>query len=246
MKLIVLFFILPFYLLAQQLEQVEINGIIIEAEKGNVEGVTIYNKTTQKGTVSNQVGQFKIKVSLNDSLQVSAVQFATVLLKVNEEIINSVNIVINLNSKVNELGEVIVQKNRMGQGLDLSYETLEFKYEFTQDAQTSISGNKSAEALNDRSLKNGLNFVELVKLLIPEKKETLRETNIKKENLFYAFKQKHTNTYISDTFIIPLELVDDFIYFMVDNGMNQEFLKKGNEILLLDFINQQSTLYKAK
>ncbi len=86
----------------------------------------------------------------------------------------------------------------------------------------------------------------MVKLLIPEKKETLREANFKKENLFYAFKQKHTNTYVSETFIIPLEKVDDFIYFMVDNGLNKELLKKGNDMLLLDFINLQSRQYKAK
>ncbi len=241
-----LFFILPIYLIAQQNDQVEINGIIKDTEKENVEGVTIYNLTTEKGTVSNSVGQFIITASLNDSLQISSVQFTPVLLKVNDDIINSVNITINLNSKLNELDEVIVQKNKIGQGLDLSYETLEFEYEFSADSQTSIEGNKSAEALNDRSLKNGLNFVELFKLLLPQKKESIRKINNEKENLFYAFKQKVTNSYISETFIIPLEKVDDFIYFMVDNGINEELLKKGNKFRLLDFINQQSTLYKVK
>ncbi len=244
MRLGLLFCILPIYLFAQQNDQVEISGIIREVEIGNIEGVTIYNLTTQKGTVSNSVGQFLINVSLNDSLQISAVQFDPKLLIVNEDVINSINITINLNSKLNELGEVIVQKNKMGQGLDLSYETLEFEYEFSADSQTSIKGNKAAEALNDRTLKNGLNFIELFKLLLPQKKEPIREINNEKENLFYAFKQTITNSYISETFIIPLEKVDDFIYFMVDNGLNKELLKKGNDILLLDFINKQSLLYK--
>ena len=245
-QLILLIFLLPFCLIAQQKDKIEINGLIIEATSENIEGVNIYNKTTHEGAISNSEGQFTINVSLNDSLHITAIQYKPVFVIVNEAIIESKEMIVNLNSKINELGEVLVQNNNTTQGWDLSYKTLEFGYEFSPDAQTSIPGNKAAEALNDRTLKNGLNFVELFKLLLPKKKESIRKINNEKENLFYAFKQQITITYISENFKIPLEKVDDFIYFMVDNGLKKDLLKKGNEIRLLDFINQQSSSYKER
>jgi hypothetical protein len=51
---------------------------------------------------------------------------------------------------------------------------------------------------------------------------------------------------MTETFGIPDEQVNDFIYFTEENGIDKNLLISENEIQLLEFLHRQSELYKAR
>ena len=58
--------------------------------------------------------------------------------------------------------------------------------------------------------------------------------------------QRFSAQYYAHTFGIPIEKVDDFIYFAQENAVTPEMLKEENEIELLATLFQQSEVYKER
>lgn len=86
----------------------QIKGIIT-SDSVSVENIHIINKTSKKGTVSNQFGEFKILAKVNDTLVFSGVQFYTKELKITKKQIESKLISIDLFQKINTLDEVEIK-----------------------------------------------------------------------------------------------------------------------------------------
>ena len=82
-------FLLFFSLLvtAQDVNRVEVNGKIIA--KNDVEGVTVFNTSSNKGTVADENGDFKLDVALNDIIEVSSLQYVSVEVSVTQDVIDS-------------------------------------------------------------------------------------------------------------------------------------------------------------
>ena len=71
---------------AQEIERVEVNGRII-VDRNDVEGVTVYNHSSQTGTVTDKEGNFVINVAINDRVEFGALQFQnfTIITFINAE-----------------------------------------------------------------------------------------------------------------------------------------------------------------
>ncbi len=89
-------------------DRYQIKGIIT-SDSVSVENIHIINKTSKKGTVSNQFGEFKIPVKANDTLVFSGIQFYTKELKITKKQIESKLISIDLFQKINTLDEVEIK-----------------------------------------------------------------------------------------------------------------------------------------
>ena len=63
-----------FTVYAQDFKRIEVHGKII-VESNDVYGITIFNTSSNKGTITNDKGEFKLAVRLNDVIEVSALQF---------------------------------------------------------------------------------------------------------------------------------------------------------------------------
>jgi hypothetical protein len=226
-----------------------------------IEGISIYNISSQQGTITSPTGTFELSVAENDRIAISALQFSAFKVIVDKGVIESRKMEIYLNPVVNQLEEVIVRPyDLLGNvtadvgrietvnvvpAWDLSYESLEFGYEFSEDQYSSIEGNKAEEAYFNGQQQAQLNFAGLAGLLFPKKKRsTFREINDERDLVAKGLRQRFSNGYILDVFNIPLENTNDFIYFVEENGLKLELLKAKNEILLLDFMNQISKDYK--
>ena len=59
---------------AQNVKRVLVEGQII-VDYPDLEGVTVYNLSSNKGTITNEEGKFAISVTLNDKIEISALQF---------------------------------------------------------------------------------------------------------------------------------------------------------------------------
>ncbi|MBZ0328096.1 MAG: carboxypeptidase-like regulatory domain-containing protein [Altibacter sp.] len=256
-----LLLLLPVIALSQEIERNKIQGIITAPVGEDVENVSVYNISSQKGTITNIAGAFELEVVENDRIQVTALQFQSFTIIVDSGVIETGRMAIYLNPSVNQLDEVIVRPYDLSGNIiadvgriktanmnpqwDLSYETLEFGYEFSDDQYTSIVGNKAEEAFYNGQKQASLNFIGLAGLFFPKKPKKEVEKITDRAALIRAMRQRFSNAYITETFAIPEERVNDFIYFLEENGVDAHLLKLENELLLLDFLTAQSIIYKA-
>lgn len=255
-------FILPFFCMAQQIERVNISGTITAPPGEDVEGINVYNTSSQKGTITTEDGSFSIAVAENDRVQVTALQFQSFTVIIDKGVVDSRTMGIYLNPAVNQLEEVIVRPYDLSGNIiadvrriktsvisapwDLSYETLEFDYEFDPDALSQVSGNAAEEALGYSDVRAGANVLGLVGLLFPKKKKSQQEVVEDKEVMTNAIRRRFSNNYINETFGIPNERVNDFIYYVEEKGIDPTLMKSSNEILLLEYMREQSVLYSAQ
>jgi len=261
--LVFLFMIFAMTAQAQKIERVEVKGSIFAPEGDDVEGISIYNVSSQQGVVTNANGDFAIEVGINDRVQVTALQFQSFTVIVDEGVINNKLMRIFLNPAVNQLEEVVVRPSDLtgnimvdvkriktfdiNFGLDLTYETMEFDYDFAPDGMSSIPGNAATEAFYNGQRQWGMNFVGLAGLLFGKKSSKgTREFLEDKEVLLTALWQRYPDSYMADTFGIPSEQVNEFRYFVEDNGLTRKMMKSENEVLLIQYLFKQSELYKER
>ncbi len=244
---------------SQEVTRIKVNGKITTLKGEDVEGINIYNKSSQKGTITSKNGTFELMVAQNDHVFISATQFQRFSVIIDDGIINSKRMYIFLNPVVNQLDEVIIRPFdisgnivadvkrvdviRVNQNFDLSYENLEYGYEFSADAQTSIKGNKAEEAYFNGPVLSGGDIIGLASLFFPKKKKTERQIISEKDLMTDAVQKRFGNAYISKTFKIPEEKVNEFIYFVEENGIDKKLLEYENELLLIEYLHSQSKIY---
>ena len=239
----------------QSIERVEINGII-SAKESDVEGVVVYNTSSNSGTVTNQNGLFKIGVAVHDVVEVSALQFKTVSIKITKELIASKLLKIYLSEEINQLDTVLLTAGLSGiMALDIEkakerpkiemalgnmdayqfFEERAFDNQVVKDALSSIT--------NKGGLYNGVNFMKLGSMLFKSKKRKPADVTPLKFVKPKTLMDVYPHNYIIETFQIPEERVEAFYVFLEENGLNDDFLKKENEMLLIEFLVKQRDLF---
>ncbi len=254
-----LLLLFSFTTFSQEITRIKINGKITTLKGEDVEGINIYNKSSQKGTITSKNGAFELMVAENDRVFISATQFQRFSVIIDDGIIESKRMYVFLNPVVNQLDEVVIRPYDISgnivadvkrvdivdvnQNLDLSYENLEYGYEFSDDAQSSIRGNKAEEAYFNGPVQGGGDILGLANLFFPNKKKTEREVISETELKTDAVQKRFGNAYISKTFNIPEEKVNEFIYFVEENGIDKKLLQYENELLLIEYLHIQSKKY---
>ena len=89
-------------------QSVEIMGKVLSSIE--VENIHVINRAAQQFTITNTQGEFKINVSLNDTLMFSSIQHKTKHVVVDATIMALKTYVVLLEEQINELDEVLVGK----------------------------------------------------------------------------------------------------------------------------------------
>jgi hypothetical protein len=249
--------------MAQEVERVEVSGKITAPAGEDVEEISVYNISSEKGTVTNEKGVFKLKVAENDHIQITALQFQSFRVIINANDMISRKLMIYLNPNVNQLEEVTVRSTDL-LGIaeldvkniktsvfipdwDLSYTALEYGYNFHRDGQMEVDGNAAEKAMGHNNIPMArVDIMELVELFFPKKNRSKREIVDAKLVSFKVLVERYDHDYLSSTFGIPAEKVNDFIYFAEENGLTPYLLKPENEIELLEYLLKQSENYKEQ
>ncbi|MCM4160038.1 hypothetical protein FHG64_13705 [Antarcticibacterium flavum] len=257
--IIVLLLFVSNSLLAQEKERKRVVGTLQMPAEEEVQGVSIYNLNTNAGTVSNDNGQFRIEVGLNDSIRISAIQFQEFTVIVNEGVMESGQLNINITEVVNQLPEVIVSpfdltgnvnvdvaRIRVVQTPDtLTSREAQFMY-FESDAEpryTSPRRNEAMEMSRTR-LVNGLNFVNLFKeLLLVSKRDHIQNPESRQS---WDVRELYSDEFFKQNLNIKEENIPDFIFYADANGLDEKMLQKGNELDLIEFLIEQSKKYKKQ
>lgn len=254
-------------LFAQDIDRTKVSGKVHVPKGEDAEGISVYNISSQYGTITNADGTFDLAVAKNDRVQITALQYQSFTVIVDKGIVDRKKMNIFLNPSVNQLEEVVVRPYDLSGNInvdvkkiptynvtkdwDLSYENLEYGYTFVPDDKTAVPGNAAEEALHGNALKNGANILALLggvgQLLFPKgKKITLVEKQETQSAISNNLQEQYSREFIKDNFGIPDEKAVDFLFFAQENGLDQNLLKPQNEMQLMEFLFKKSKEYKAR
>ena len=168
---------------AQKVTRIEVKGIVY-AKNNEVENVTIYNVSSNKGTVTDANGHFIIDVALYDRIEIGALQFETVSVTVDEVAIQSKQLNIQLIEQVNKLDAILLSQGLSGNliedisnaksiipiALNMGNMNTAFEYNDDKASDNRVIEHHLKSITNKGEFYNGFNFVEIYKLLSGNKK----------------------------------------------------------------------------
>ncbi|MCA0133035.1 carboxypeptidase-like regulatory domain-containing protein [Winogradskyella alexanderae] len=258
---LIIFCMITLTAMSQDIKRVSVNGKIIVSVPDK-EGVAVYNTSSNMGTVTDENGEFKINVALNDVVEFAALQFKDFTVIITEEILKSKQMTVILVEEINKLDEVVLLPfgltGNLGADLEnvrtynVSLDEVYFGLDHIEDFKFSADYNTKVEnvAFNEYNprVDNMLNLVNLAGFLVSqvvdiegknltERDKTLGKTPFKKALEQYSFNFIHVN------FGIPLNEIDAFIDYVENQGIDKTLLAKDKEIQFLERINQLSRSY---
>ncbi|MDC2996683.1 carboxypeptidase-like regulatory domain-containing protein [Flavobacteriaceae bacterium] len=203
-----------------------------------VVAANVVNNTAQTNTITDSDGAFEIDVLLGDEIIFSSVQYRIRSVKITEEILSKNRLVVSVNENINELKEVVVTTDDVEKFLDLKEE--EFKgFDYEKDKSSKLVN----KAYNNRQLSDGIDFVNIAKLLARAlgNKSSDEQMRMKPSEILPL-------VFEDDFFAVDLGLdkgqVISFLEFIDDRMKTGELLKKDKEFQLIDFLINESKEFK--
>lgn len=234
-----------------QNDRIEINGIIY-VDRNDKEGVTVFNSSSGKGTVTDKDGKFTIAVTINDRVEFSALQFEDFVVVITQQMIDSKEISVFLIEQINKLDEVLILPHDLTG--NLAFDTSNIKlmnpnldalyfglgnldeFEFTDDHLSEIEN----IALNENRIVNGIDVLNVFgQLLIP-----IFKSKKSKEEFVPTYKKKgilevYTKDYITQMLSIKKEDIVEFIYYVEENNFDNSLLDSNKELEFITYMKQQ-------
>ncbi|GAA4108382.1 hypothetical protein GCM10022393_04430 [Aquimarina addita] len=246
---------------AQITSRIPIEGKISAPVGDVVEGVVVYNRSTNKGTITDQNGIFNIHVGINDKIEVVSMQYQKFTVLVNKGIIDSKKLTIFLNESVNLLEEVVVTPYDLLGNVSVDVKKINIvkggleevelltksrindaSYDWTPDQFSNVHNN--AIGVQDRGMINGVNFVNLFKAVLENKNSKNNAGTI--ANVDEKVRKMYDDQFFRKNLDLEMNQINDFIFFAEDNGLDTSYLQEGKELDLIEFLVSQSKLYKER
>ncbi|MFT4848022.1 MAG: hypothetical protein ACI83B_000547 [Sediminicola sp.] len=255
-----LVFCISFLAISQDVKRENVTGKII-VEGNDIDGITIYNSSSNAGTVSNEYGEFTIAVALNDLIEIRALEYQNFDLRINEAILASETISIYLIEEINKLDEVRISNMELTGNLRTDVNTVKTfnpkldaiyfgiknrdEYELSYDNSTQFEN--IAMQSQGQSMVNGLNVKNVVdQLLIPlfrsevKDKKAAGVPEVPAESIKYYL----GSNFLVDNFNVPEHRVEEFIrYVEEEEGFNFGLLNYGHEMEFLELLSKKSKTF---
>ena len=204
----------------------------------NVPAANVINNTSQTSTITNDQGEFEIFAKEGDEIIFSSVQYIIRTVRVNDEILKNKRLIVQINLRVRELDEVVITPDDTDKFLDLKEE--QFKgFDYIADKSTKIENILT----DNRQVVNGLNFVNIFKLLsslVDSKSEEEKLSILPSEALPLILEEN----FFTDILKLEFFEVNDFLSQLdLDPEIKQLIIKK-NQFLLIDYLLNKSDTYK--
>ena len=191
----------------------------------------VINTTSEFATITNDKGEFLIKVKLGDELVFTAINYQLQIVIITEEIIQRGRLVVEVNEKVTQLDEVIVTPEEQEKFLEVKNE--QFKdFEYETDRSTEVENIAMPEYT--RGMKDGINFVNIFKALA--KSNTTAAEKRAPLKMSQVMRQVYEDEFFVSDLQLPQDQIDAFLIYCDSRMPTQTFLKKENEFQLIDFL----------
>ena len=241
MRLIFVLLLISNFIYTQEDSRTWIRGKVLY-KNSNVISANVVNNTSREATITDNDGEFEMRVRLNDRLVFSSVQYEIRSTTIDKDILQKSRLVIDVNEKVTILDEVVVGPENTEKFLDLKKE--EFKrVDYIADKSTRIKN----EILKAGTFNNGLNFINLYKAIAKSSnKVELDKKNI--NSLKYKpsdlIREVYDDSFFVTTLGIKKDNISEFLLYCNDRFPSKVLFKKSNEFQLIDFLINQSEKFK--
>ena len=250
---LILFLLSSWISSAQFTERKEIEGHIQVPTGAEVEGITVFNKTSGRGSVSSEKGEFQLAVKAGDSIYFSAVQYGELLVVIDEEVIAAGQLNVEISEGVNQLPEVVVRPHDLSGNLETDAENIKvvevplppmnfnvYDYEMRPDMQTGVEN----AAIGGKKMQYGLNIFgileKVVNLVIPKKEKPRPSPKLSRIELERSLRASYDNAFFTESFGLPAEQIADFFDHLYENDFPPELLEPKKEMDLLQYLMEQS------
>ncbi|HLU81500.1 MAG TPA: carboxypeptidase-like regulatory domain-containing protein [Flavobacteriaceae bacterium] len=226
-------------------ERVNISGEITVPGNANVDGITVFNSNSGRGTVTNETGDFEIAVAVNDSLVFYSVQFQSFTVIIDKGVVDSKKLDVRVEEAITELEQVIVRPYDLTGNVRVDVARVEdledFKQEFPQEPAYRFRENRETEiyALHDDDVIEGIHLINLFKLIFKDKKNDKVET-IPPEPVEVLIRKIYQDEFFQKYMNIEEEKIDNFIDYAEREGLSHEMFAKGKELDLIEFLIEKS------
>lgn len=248
--------LLCFQSFAQPRPREVIRGQINNAER-EVENITVFNKTSNKGAVTDELGYFTIMARPTDTLVFSSVAFSSRVYELTETDFKLKIIKIELITFVNELDEVVVMPNSLSgdlvkddKNLKVTYLKSDIDVSDAQRMMVENDGYSSPEnpAIYDGSIKYGMDFVAIGKMvkksLFGKKEKNPKEVIRQDKIVAEIIKEKFTYHFFHETLKLKNEEMGLFLNFCENDPKIKTLLTTNKEIELIDFLIEKNKEFK--
>ena len=244
--LIILLFVLPQQLVAQQKELVR--GKIVDASDDKpMENVNIVNLNQVFGTATNQEGAFEIQAKVNDTLHLSFLGYKSIKVRVTNDWVNFGNqTTIKLTELAFALEEVVINKLKLTGYLEIDIKQIPIQ----KNVRYSISGLNSGYESSPRTpsmvtkvlgaIFNPADFLHNVFGKKPREMRKLRKMKQQDEirNILSSRFDREMLTALLKVDKIDLDLL------ISECNYSDDFIKTANNLQILDAISECYEQYK--
>ena len=175
---------------------------------------------------------------MGDEIIFSSVQYRIRSVIITDEILKKNRLVVSVNENINELKEVVVTTEDVEKFLDLKEE--EFKgFDYEKDKSSKLVN----RAASNRQLSNGIDFVNIARLLAIAIKNKTPDEQLKmkpSEILTLVFEP----SFFEEDLGIQRSQVNIFLEYIDKKMKTSKLLKKDKEFELIDYLVDQSELFK--
>lgn len=204
----------------------------------DVPAANVINNTAQSSTITNDQGEFEIYAKEGDEIIFSSVQYIIRTVRVNKEILENKRIIVQINKRVRELDEIVVTPEDTQKFLDLKEE--QFKgFDYIADKSTKIQN----VLTDNRQVVNGLNFVNIFKLLssiVDAKSDEEKLNIIPSEVLPYVLEEN----FFSGVLELESFEINDFLSKLDSDTEMKNLILEKNQFLIIDYLLNKSDTYK--
>ncbi|WP_346882720.1 carboxypeptidase-like regulatory domain-containing protein [uncultured Algibacter sp.] len=245
---------------SQTIDRQAVDGVILSSTNSDLEAVTIYNTSSNTGTITDVNGAFKIKVAINDVIEISALQFQTVTVTIDTDIVASKVLKIQLVDDVNKLDAVTLSSGLSGNmaadisgvktvkaiTIDMGNINVGFEYNDDKAFDNSVIQNHLTSIINPNARQYKPDLFKIIKLITKSKKALKVKKDVfvgykyeKPKDLFSVFTLKE----IQEQFEISDKKIQEFIGFIEHNGIAQKLLESKNKMLFIEFLIHQKNQF---
>ncbi len=244
---------------SQIVERVTVEGEVVAPPGDEVQGINVVNKTTNEGVITDAKGTFRIRVGINDRLEVTAIQFQKFTIIVDEGVVESKELHVFVSESVNQLEEVVVtpydlsgniradiQRIKADKKIDApvlsAAKISDDDYSFSSDNQSRLDN----VAVGGRRVRGELNFVNVFKALWETTHKRKKAKQKDEDAVDYAVRKMYNDQFFKDHLALEIEEINEFMVFAETKGLNETMLEAGKELDLIEFLMEQGAAYRKQ
>lgn len=214
----------------------------IKAKNQDTEKIHVVNLNLEKGTVTNEYGEFQILAHENDSLYISSVQYQNTSVVVTAKMIDEGNLLIELQNTVNELAEVVIDdiqlSGYLGNDLEkISTTEVENKYKLQNRLNDFIQKDRELNPYEKPVLNGGVRLDMIAGAVIDKLSKNSKEgpkTYTTKElaNKSIAIVG---NEFFREDLKLQENEICNFVYFCTEDTRFKRLVINNNAFVLIEY-----------